>query len=334
TEPEEPSADFPELVDVEFMDAQLVDEADFPPPLQTARFDIVTFELEQLERFEFTLARLVKRGIAEWIIERQKNQQAYRFRETLPKGIVLEMVLIPEGSFLMGSPEDEPERNADRESPQHEVTLEPFFMGRYPVTQAQWKAVAKLPQVWQPLNSNPSHFKSADRPVERVCWHDAVEFCARLSDYTGREYRLPTEAEWEYACRAGTMTPFHFGDTISSDLANYRGINTYADGPDGEYKEKTTLVTQFDGANTFGLSDMHGNVWEWCQDHWHENYNGAPTSGIAWIEGGDSSKRIVRGGCWHYPPTLCRSACRSSLDVDGRSLFFGFRVCCSAPRTS
>ncbi|NEO21280.1 MAG: formylglycine-generating enzyme family protein, partial [Moorea sp. SIO4A5] len=126
------------------------------------------------------------------------------------------MVAIPEGSFIMGSPETE-EGHTNDESPQHRVTVTSFFMGKYPVTQAQWQAVAALPQVNRELEPDPSHFKGKNRPVEQVSWYDAVEFCERLSQYTKRPYRLPSEAEWEYACRAGTTTPFHFGETITTD---------------------------------------------------------------------------------------------------------------------
>jgi formylglycine-generating enzyme required for sulfatase activity len=174
-----------------------------------------------------------------------------------------------------------------------------------------------------------------------VSWYDAVEFCDRLTILTNRQYRLPTEAEWEYACRAGTTTPFHFGKTITTELANYRGTDneeykwsgSYGDGPKGEYREETTPVNQFEGANAFGLCDMHGNVWEWCQDHLHSNYEGAPTDGSAWIEGGDADRRILRGGSWFSLPRFCRSAYRDS-DVPGfGSDGSGFRVVCSAPKT-
>src|SRR4028119_1326205 len=151
------------------------------------------------------------------------------FTEDLGKGIALEMVLIPGGTFLMGSPADELERKSSEE-PQHQVTLKLFFIGKYSVTQAQWKAVADLPQVNTKLDPDPSRFKGENRPVERVSWYDAVEFCDRLSQKTGRQYRLPSEAEWEYACRAGTTTPFHFGETITPALANYDGNYTYGAG--------------------------------------------------------------------------------------------------------
>ncbi len=343
---------FPPLETFEFIDAQLVEETstEFPPPLQTEEFTIVTLEESQqnLELFEFTVARIVKPGRSglntfgilpfrmwsssnKWEIRRQQ-QQAYRFIEYLSEGILLEMVSIPAGTFLMGSPEDEPERSAERESPQHEVTIQPFFMGQYPITQMQWKVVAMMPQVERELKPDPSRLKGDNRPVERVSWYEAVEFCQRLSQHTEREYRLPTEGEWEYACRAGTTTPFHFGETISPELANYDARQAYADGPTGEYREETTPAPQFQVANAFGLSDMHGNVLEWCQDHWHDSYEGAPGDGSAWIEGGHSRLRVRRGGSWLSSPRGCRSAYRRWADADDHDFFIGFRVVCFAPR--
>jgi formylglycine-generating enzyme required for sulfatase activity len=271
--------------------------------------------------------------------KRQGRNQCYD--EALGDRVLpLRMMQIPAGTFLMGSPEDELERQ-EREGPQHEVTLSRFFMGKYPITQAQWRAVAALPQVERELKADPSHFKGALNPVESVSWYDAVEFCDRLTILTNRQYRLPTEAEWEYACRAGTPTPFHFGETITTKLANYRGTDdermkwsgSYGDGPKGEYREKTTPGDYFGIANAFGLCDMHGNVLEWCQDHWHDNYEGAPTDGSAWIEGGDSKRRILRGGSWYSGPWFCRSAYRSYYGPGGGFGYDGFRVVCSAPRT-
>jgi formylglycine-generating enzyme required for sulfatase activity len=230
----------------------------------------------------------------------------------------------------MGSPEDE-EGRRDSEGPQHEVTFaNTFFMAKYPITQAQWRAVAAMPQVERELNSAPSRFKGDNRPVEQVTWYDVVEFCARLSQHTGRDYRLPTEAEWEYACRAGTTTPFHFGETITSDLANYRANVTYGSGPKGEYRRQTTEVGSFP-ANAFGLYDMHGNVIEWCQDWWHENYEGSPTDGSTWQEG-DSTRRVLRGGSWDDLPEYCRSAFRDGLAPDDTSDDVGFRVVCGGAR--
>ena len=265
------------------------------------------------------------------LVIHKRRQQAQYFVEDPGKLAILDMVLIPAGSFLMGSPDDELERS-ESEIPQHPVTVKTFFMGKYPVTQSQWSAVATMPQVNLELNPDPSHFKGEDRPVENVSWFEAVEFCDRLSQHTGRPYRLPSEAEWEYACRAGTTTPFHFGETITPDLANYNGSYTYGQGAKGIYREETTPVGSFRVANPFGLYDMHGNVWEWCQDHWHDNYEGAPVDGSAWInsEVRDEASRLLRGGSWFYDPGLCRSACRYG-DIPGfRHFNIGFRVVCSA----
>lgn len=169
---------------------------------------------------------------------------------------------------------------------QHRVSLPAFYLGQHPVTQAQWRAVAHLPPVNLELNPDPAHFKGEHRPVEQVSWYEAVEFCHRLSQHTGKLYRLPSEAEWEYACRAGSTTPFYFGETITPELANYNGNYSYGPGPKGEYRAQATPVGSF-GVNPWGLADMHGNVFEWCQDLWHPSYDGAPRDGSAWVTGGD-----------------------------------------------
>ena len=225
--------------------------------------------------------------------------------------LTLQLVRIPGGTFTMGTHKDEPERYED-EGPQHKVQVPEFYMGKYPVTQSQWKAVAALPQVERKLDADPSYFKGDDCPVERVSWYEAVEFCKRLSKHTGREYRLPTEAEWEYACRAGTTTQYHFGDTLTSELANY---DTNQTTPVGTYP-----------ANKFGLYGMHGNVWEWCQDHRHKNYKGAPTDGSAWDDQGENDSRVLRGGSWFDSPWYCRSASRDYFHPDDRCDDIGFRV--------
>ncbi|NES00052.1 MAG: SUMF1/EgtB/PvdO family nonheme iron enzyme, partial [Symploca sp. SIO1B1] len=265
-------------------------------------------------------------------IDHSKGQAIY-FTEDLGKGISLEMVVIPAGSFQMGSPETE-EGHSDDESPQHEVTLASFCLGKYPVTQAQWQAVAALPQINRELDPNPSRFKGKDLPVEQVSWYDAMEFCARLSQKTGREYRLPSEAEWEYACRANTTTPFHFGETITPELVSYDGNYTYASSPKGKYRERTTPVGSFKLANSFGLYDMHGNVWEWCSDYWHSNYQGAPTDGEVWLFNNEyHSRRVLRGGSWVNGPRVCRGANRSYNEPVVRGNNIGFRVVCSAAWT-
>ena len=270
------------------------------------------------------------------IVINRVQKTAPFYIEDLSHGIKLEMVLIPGGSFMMGARETE-EGSGDSERPQHQVTVPTFFMSKYPITQAQWKAVAALDKVNRDLKPEPSYFKGDNRPVESVTWFDAVEFCDRLSTkHPKRQYRLPSEAEWEYACRAGTTTPFHFGETITTDVANYCGTDneenkwsgSYGKGPKGIYRQETTVVGRFDVANAFGLYDMHGNVWEWCADHWHDNYEGAPTDGKAWLDDNDNQLRLLRGGSWDIYPEVCRSACRNrnypGLDLNHD----GFRVVC------
>ena len=276
---------------------------------------------------------------------------AQYFVEDLGNGVELEMMLIPEGTFIMGAPETE-EDSRESERPQHKVTVPSFFMGKYPVTQAQWRTVANMQhlRVNRDLEPEPSGFKGDDRPVERVSWYNAVEFCVRLSrfvegrlsKYTSRTYRLPSEAEWEYACRAGTKTPFHFGETITSELANYDANYTYGVGVKGTYRAKTTEVGSFGVANAFGLYDMHGNVWEWCLDDWHDNYKGAPIDDSAWFDDNDnlyqkSGNAVLRGGSWGYVPKKCRSASRINYIRAERGSFnndIGFRVVCAFGRTS
>jgi formylglycine-generating enzyme required for sulfatase activity len=326
---------FPELEVFSFTTAQLLEaEAKYSyPPLQTEQFTVITFHLEveeiqELQPFEFDFATVIKRN-EQWEIQRQQSL-AYQFIERLPDNLPLEMVSIPAGTFRMGSPAEEPERYDD-ESPQHEVNVESFFMGRYPITQAQWRVVSAMPQESIELNPEPSNLKGDRRPVEQVNWHEAVEFCDRLAKFTGRLYRLPSEAEWEYACRAGTQTPFHFGETITGELANYDSSATYRDELPYISRDETTPVDQF-APNQFGLSDMHGNVWEWCQDHWHENYEGAPVDGSPWLSEDNSANRVYRGGAWFNLPWNCRSAYRLNDDPDYRIYLIGFRVVCSAPR--
>lgn len=258
---------------------------------------------------------------------RQKKQ----FSRVIEKinGVPLEMIVIPPGSFLMGAPQGELD-SFDSERPQHAVQVDSFYLGRYPVTQAQWEAVASLPQQGKELKTNPSRFKGPKRPVERVSWYDAVEFCARLSNHLEKNYRLPSEAEWEYACRAGTLTPFHFGETISTDVANYDGTRekygAYGLGNKGEYRGETTDVDHFQIANNFGLADMHGNVLEWCADSWRSDYQGAPNNSRVWDDNSNyqndylnnidkllklNSTRVVRSGSWLNNPRNCRSASRN-----------------------
>jgi formylglycine-generating enzyme required for sulfatase activity len=305
------------------------------PLLQSKEISYATISFEQTEidsgdalySFEFETVQVDERGKT---IDREQNK-AFAFREPLALEIGLEMVAIPSGKFMMGSPDTEHDRFPD-ESPQHEVTVQPFFIGKYPVTQAQWRVIANTPQIERELNPDPSNFKGDNRPVEEVSWEDAVEFCQRLSRETARDYRLPTEAEWEYACRAGTTTPFHFGKTITGKLANYNSDVTYLQERKVKSKRETTSVGDFP-PNTFGLYDMHGNVWEWCLDNWHSNYEGAPTDGTAWLSDEDNVRYLVRGGSWFYNPRICRSASRYFNTPVNRNDIIGFRVVCEIPRT-
>jgi formylglycine-generating enzyme required for sulfatase activity len=272
------------------------------------------------------------------------------YQQALGQEVAINLVPIPAGSFLMGSLEDESER-FDNEGPQHDVTLGAFWMAQTPITQAQWRTVAGWPRVERDLEPDPSRFKGDQRPVERVNWHDAQEFCQRLSQRTGQRYGLPSEAQWEYACRAGTTTPFHFGATLTPGQACFNN----AQGP--------VDVASFP-ANAWGLHDMHGNVWEWCQDQWHGSYEGAPTDGSAWEDNSlgesqgccaagrvaatpgtaartpassssvsasvafDDVPRLLRGGSWYNSPRYCRSAFRDISLPGNRNNNFGFRVCC------
>ncbi|MDJ0617455.1 MAG: bifunctional serine/threonine-protein kinase/formylglycine-generating enzyme family protein [Calothrix sp. MO_192.B10] len=254
-----------------------------------------------LKTFDFETVTINNKGN----ITNRRNLKAKYFTEDLGNGVTLEMVQIPGGSFMMGSPAGEKGRD-DNESPQHKVTVQPFYMGRYEVTQAQYQAI---------MGNNPSRFQGEKRPVEQVSWNNVVVFCEKLSQKTGRTYRLPSEAEWEYAARAGTTTPFYYGETITSDLVNY-----------GNNNNGTTEVGRFP-PNAFGLYDMHGNVFECCQDHWHDDYNGAPTDGRAWIgNSNDSSRRVLRGGSWLHPSDIARSARRGWWHRYNNSHHSGFRV--------
>jgi formylglycine-generating enzyme required for sulfatase activity len=251
--------------------------------------------------------------------------------EPLGECVALTMVAIPPGRLVMGSPPDEAERR-DNEGPQHLVELEGFWMGQTPISQAQWRQV---------MGTNPSEFQGDrtdrdQRPVERVSWEESMAFCAMLRERTGRHYSLPSEAQWEYACRAGTTTPFHCGATLISELANFDASSTYGAAPKGVVRRETSQQDQFP-ANRWGLLDLHGNVWEWCLDEWHSSYDGAPKDGRAWLERQGSSRRepdgrrgarLLRGGSWYLNPRGCRSADRYNYRPDYRGNFIGFRVCC------
>lgn len=297
------------------------------PSRSTQRLDeqqdtkLVILSLPGTQAFEFTTVMVDIQGKE---ISRRQGQAHY-LTEDLGNGVTLEMVYIPGGTFLMGSPESKGKRYSN-ERPQHSVTVKPFLISKYPITQAQWREVAALSEVRQKLNLRPSRPGGKSHPVTQVSWHDAVEFCKYLSQKTGHEYRLPTEAEWEYACRAGTTTPFHFGETITSDLANYDARQSYRSKHQGIYREVTTPVGSFQVANPFGLFDMHGNVWEWCLDHWHENYNNAPTNGDAWIDSSENQTRVMRGGSLLNDPSMCRSSSRFHKNASETFKHVGFRI--------
>jgi formylglycine-generating enzyme required for sulfatase activity len=261
------------------------------------------------------------------------------YSEDLGNGVKLTLMQIPAGEFVMGAPEDEPE-SRDNERPQHLVKVAQFYMGRFPVTQAQWRVVAGYEEVDRRLDLDPSNFKGSDRPVEQVSWENAQEFCQRLSKKTGRDYRLPSEAQWEYACRAGTTTPFHFGETILPELASYNteasydGRMSYDGDVENQWRSETIAVGNFP-ANDWGLCDLHGNVLEWCEDNWHNSYKGAPDDGSAWLESAsEEGYKLLRGGSWDNGPRDCRSAYRLYFSRDDRNYIIGFRVCCVPPRLS
>jgi formylglycine-generating enzyme required for sulfatase activity len=229
----------------------------------------------------------------------------------------LELVRIPAGSFQMGSL---PGHGHPDERPAHFMAIRSFLLGDFPITQAQWKSVmGRLP---------PCRFKGDGLPVEQVSWNDAEAFCRQLSRRTGHRFRLPSEAEWEYACRAGTTTPFHLGETITTEFANYVGEHRFAEESSGLYRHCTTERGLFP-PNAFGLYDMHGNVWEWCADGWLDDYSSAPRDGSAYVNRTDDY-RVARGGSWHEPPQNCRSAVRIRFLQDEGDQFLGFRVAADA----
>ncbi|WP_353258982.1 bifunctional serine/threonine-protein kinase/formylglycine-generating enzyme family protein [Prochlorothrix hollandica] len=288
------------------------------------------------ERHTFETVREIRSAFLWWGVTKEvrESRTVTRWLEDLGGGVSLPLVQIPAGDFLMGSPDSEVDR-LDREGPQHRVNFpREFWMGQYEITQAEYQAM---------MGSNPAtefdrKFVDPNKPVINVSWDDAVEFCQRLSQRTGRNYRLPTEAEWEYACRAGTQTPFSFGETITPDLVNYNGNSPYGNAPKGEYRQQTIPVGQFP-ANSWGLYDMHGNVWEWCLDEWHEGYGAKPEAlkqdgSIEWTQvktnvlpdDREGTYRLLRGGSWSSSARVTRSAVRAWIQRDNRSYFNGFRV--------
>lgn len=296
--------------------------------------------------YEFDVVKSDKRGK---VTEMRKEQARY-FTEVLDGRVALEMTEIPGGMFSMGIAAEEIEqikkehgRGINKEvkeqllerlrweTPEHVVKLPAFFMSKFEVTQAQWRAVASLPKVKRDLMSDPSHFKGSARPVEQVSWEDAMEFCERLSQLTGRKYRLPTEAEWEYAARAGTPWPFHFGATANAAWVNYHGKYPYASASKGANREQTIAVGSLGLANAFGLYDMHGNVWEWCLDSWHDNYLMSPADGRSWEEDGISYLKVLRGGAWDSSAGESRVSSRNRITSSLRLNNAGFRVVAESP---
>ncbi|PSN16149.1 Sulphatase-modifying factor protein [filamentous cyanobacterium CCT1] len=260
------------------------------------------------------------------------RKTAQYFTEELGSDTKLDMILIPNGEFTMGSPEDDIYVCSP---PLHKVTVSEFYIGKFQVTQKQWKAI---------MQHNLSAHEGDNLPVENVSWCDAVEFCARISALTGRNYRLPSEAEWEYACRAGTTTYYSFGSKISTRLANYWDMDASesspieapipsegcvaAYNPDGvQYLQTVPVGSYF--PNAFGLYDMHGNVYELCQDAWHYDYTGAPNDGSAWGTGYDDGLVVIRGGSFDYYDFNCCSAFRSDTGISYRYHGTGFRIACS-----
>jgi formylglycine-generating enzyme required for sulfatase activity len=252
--------------------------------------------------------------------------------DVITNSIGMKLVYIPPGKFLMGSPRSELERSGDEL--QHEVEItQGFFMGAFHVTQEQYQKI---------MGTNPSYFSSTgnarDRvagldtqrfPVENSSWKEAKKFCSQLSAKEGKTYRLPTEAQWEYACRAGTTTPFYFGATISTDQANYSGDFVYGNGQKGVFRGRTTEVGSFP-PNAFGLYDMHGNVWQWCEDWYDAKYyeNSPQADPLNATPGKD---RVLRGGASDSLPKSCRSARRLSDAPDAFSSDFGFRIVLLSP---
>lgn len=298
----------------------------------------IEFNNLDLKCFSFETLTVNEQGN---VIKTESKNTGY-FVEEIGEGITIEMVAIPGGTFMMGAPEDEKD-SQDWEKPQHEVNIPAFYMSQTLITQAQWRVVASLPPVEKMLEVAPSYFTGDNLPVERVSWRDAIEFCARLTRHTDKNYRLPSEAEWEYAARAGTETPFHFGKTITSNLANYDARDIYREENAGVYRQETTPVKKFT-PNAFGLYDIHGNLWEWCLDPWNDNYEGAPKDGSVWDKRSkndnryqnilenikilmqDTSNHVLRGGSWVDLPGICRSASRNHLVDDYNDV--GFRVVC------
>jgi eukaryotic-like serine/threonine-protein kinase len=268
-----------------------------------------------LKTIQFTSVKLDNTGK----IIANPQGKAEVFEQDLGGGISMTMVKIPAAIFMMGSPDNEVNR-FDSESPQQQVSVPTFYLGQTLITQSQYQAI---------MGNNPAYFSGdGNLPVEYVSWLDAMDFCDKLTQQSGNTYRLPSEAEWQYACRAGTITSYAFGETINPLVANYDGNGPYGGAAMGEYREKTTSVGSFP-PNLFGLYDMHGNLWEWCLDEWVNNYNKAPTDGSARgdiISRDENKVRLLCGGSWDDDAQNCRSAVRGGHAAWVRYNNVGFRV--------
>lgn len=285
------------------------------PPPQPGK---ITPTIDQPTTIQVTSIKLNDRGM---MIDRPQCPVQV-FQEELGAGIFLTMVKIPAGKFMMGSPANE-EGGSAHEQPQHQVKIPEFYLGQTQVTQAQWAAI--FPDKSVKFGNN------SQLPIDSINWLDAIEFCDRLTQTTGRKYRLPSESEWEYACRAETTSPFAYGDAIVPTVVNYDGEQPYELAPKGLFRQKATPVATFP-PNHFGLYDMHGNLWEWCLDEWFDHYHGVPTDGSAMgaIDPRDGQQyRVVRGGSWFSAGQTCRAASRTSLIASFRHYHYGMRVVCT-----
>ena len=252
-------------------------------------------------------APIVESLTGNWFLPGDGNRAYFKDLDAGP-----EMVVVPSGRFLMGSPDGE---GSVDEHPQHEVSIaEPFAVGRYAVTFADWDAAVAAGGV---THSPEANWGRGRQPVINVSWDDATAYCVWLSKATGKAYRLLSEAEWEYCCRAGTTTAFSFGGMLTTHQAQF------SEGELGSAKQ-TVEVGSFP-PNEWGFYDMHGNIWEWCKDNWHDGYEGAPNDGLVW-KGRNGGRRVVRGGSWFNAPQNLRSAYRNRNTTGYRSLYLGFRV--------
>ena len=280
-----------------------------------------------LTTFAFETASLSPTGA----VTGRRQMTAGNFPVDLGGGAAIEVVRIPGGSYERGSPPDEAGRFTD-ESPVMTVTVPEFYLSRYEVTRAQWRAVAAMAKVEIDLPADPAGPGDDQLPVDNVTWAQATEFCARLSRHARRPFRLPSESEWEYACRAGTATPFAFGPTLSPEVANYDSSVAYGKGPARPGRGAPVAVGRLGLANAFGLSDMHGSVWEWCLGVYHDTWEGGPTDGSAWTTGGDARVRVCRGGAWNSLAADCRSASRNAVGVYDSPASVGLRVAMGGPQ--